>query len=67
MSAFRGSDDDLDREITAVQRLIRVRLGRANRDMKELELALRELRHERRRRQTAAAVEPALETESVAT
>ena len=55
MSGFRGSDDDLEREIAAVQRLVRVRLRRANDDLRELEIALRELRRERRRRQLVPA------------
>jgi hypothetical protein len=56
VSGFRGSDEDLDREITAVEQLARVRLRRANAGLRELDEALRELRRERRRRQRAAAV-----------
>ena len=56
MSAFRGSDDDLEREIATVERLVRVRLNRANRDLRELEVALDELRRERRRRRLEASV-----------
>ena len=55
MSGFRGSDESLDREIDTVERLVRVRLRRANDDLKELEAALRELRRERRRRQAVDA------------
>lgn len=55
MSAFRGSDEALDGEIDTVERLVRVRLRRANDDLKELDSALRELRRERRRRQTVGA------------
>jgi len=55
VSGFRGSDESLDREIDTVERLVRVRLRRANDDLKELEAALRELRRERRRRQAAQA------------
>ena len=54
MSAFRGSDEDLDHEIAAVQTLVRVRLRRATADLRELETALTDLRRERRRRQLAA-------------
>ncbi|HYA11193.1 MAG TPA: hypothetical protein VEH10_05955 [Thermoplasmata archaeon] len=54
MSAFRGSDEDLDHEIAAVQTLVRVRLRRATTDLRELETALTDLRRERRRRQLAA-------------
>ena len=56
MSAFRGSDDDLEREIATVERLVRVRLNRANRDLRELDGALAELRRERRRRRLEASV-----------
>lgn len=60
MSAFRGSDGDLDREIAAVERLVQVRLRRATADLRELEAALAELRRERRRRQRSSSgpVEP---------
>ena len=58
MSAFRGSDDDLEREIATVERLVRVRLNRANRDLRELDGALAELRRERRRRRLEASVAP---------
>jgi len=56
VSAFRGSDDDLEREIATVERLVRVRLNRANRDLRELDVALDELRRERRRRRLEASV-----------
>ncbi|HTT15902.1 MAG TPA: hypothetical protein VMH49_00875 [Thermoplasmata archaeon] len=55
MCPFRGSDEQLEREIDAVHRLVRVRLQRANDDLRELESALRELRRERRRREQASA------------
>lgn len=51
MSPFRGSDDQLDREIAAVERIARVRLRRVTEDMKELDRDLRELKRERARRQ----------------
>ena len=54
MSPYRGSDDQLDREIATVRGLVRVRLRRANDDLRELEVALDELRRERRRRQQLA-------------
>jgi hypothetical protein len=50
MSPYRGSDDDLEREIGAVQGLVRVRLRRATSDLRELETALTELRRELKRR-----------------
>jgi hypothetical protein len=55
MSPYRGSDEALEREISAVEQLVRVRLRRANDDLHDLERALAELRRERRRRQRAAA------------
>jgi hypothetical protein len=56
MSPFRGSDEDLEREIAAVQGLVRVRLRRANVDLRELDEALRDLRRELRRRRASVAV-----------
>jgi len=55
MSPYRGSDEDLEREITTVQGLVRVRLRRASSDLHELETALRDLRRELRRRRQAVA------------
>lgn len=65
MSPFRASDEQLDREISAVQRLVRVRLRRANDDMKELEHALAELRREKRRRARGSIEATGLETSAV--
>ena len=56
MTPFRGSDEDLEREIATVQGLVRVRLRRANADLGELEDALRDLRRELRRRRASVAV-----------
>ena len=53
MSRFRGSDESLEREIVALRGLVRVRLERANADLKELEVALAELRRELRRRRAS--------------
>ena len=64
MSAFRGSDDTLDREIATVERLARLRLRRAASDLRELDSVLSDLRRERRRRQLVAAT--ALPAEPVA-
>ena len=50
MSPYRGSDEDLEREITAVEGMVRVRLRRATADLRDLETTLRELRRELRRR-----------------
>jgi len=64
MTPYRGSDEALDREISAVEQLVRVRLRRANDDFRDLETVLAELRRERRRRQVAAST-PADAPESV--
>jgi len=64
VSAFRGSDDALDREIATVERLARLRLRRAASDLRELDSVLSDLRRERRRRQLVAAT--ALPAEPVA-
>ena len=63
MSRFRASDEQIDREIAALERLSRLRVRRAAADLKELERDLRELRRERARRRAAAlAPEPAAST-----
>jgi len=53
MSPYRGSDEELEREISAVQGMVRVRLRRTTADLRELETALRELRRELKRRRGA--------------
>ena len=50
MSGFRGSDEQLDREIAAIEGMARVRVRRAASELRELERDLRELRRERARR-----------------
>jgi hypothetical protein len=57
MSAFRGSDDALEREIVALEGVGRVRVRRAAAEMRLLERDLRELRRERARRRAAASVD----------
>jgi hypothetical protein len=54
MSRFRGSDEALEREIAALRGMTRVRLDRANADLRELATALDELRRELRRRRALA-------------
>jgi hypothetical protein len=54
MNRYRGSDEALEREIAAVQGLVRLRVRRTNADLRELELALRDLRRERARRRGVA-------------
>ena len=56
MSPYRGSDEELEREIATIEGLVRVRLGRANRDLRELESSLRDLRRELRRRRSSLPV-----------
>ena len=50
MTGFRGSDDQLDREIAAIEGIARVRVRRAAAELRELERDLRELKRERARR-----------------
>jgi hypothetical protein len=50
MTGFRGSDDSLDREIAAIERIARTRVRRTASDLQELERDLRELKRERARR-----------------
>ena len=66
MTRFRASDEQLDREIAALERIALVRLGRATRELREIEKDLRELKKEKARRVAeveqpvvAAADEPA--------
>jgi hypothetical protein len=54
MSPFRASDDALDREITTLEAISRVRLRRYAREMRDLDRDLREMRRERVRRRAAA-------------
>lgn len=68
MAEFRGSDESLDREIAAVERIAQVRLRRYVRELKEIERDLAELRKIRARRRTAARIPGAEEVlEPVAT
>ena len=57
MTGFRGSDDALDREIEATERIARLRVRRAAAEMKDLDRDLRELRRERARRRAENAAE----------
>jgi hypothetical protein len=56
MGGFRGDDEALDREIAALEGTGRVRLRRANRELRDIDRDLRELRRERARRKAAAAL-----------
>lgn len=53
MTGFRGSDEQLDREIAAIEGMARVRVRRTAAELRELERDLRELRRERARRRAA--------------
>jgi len=55
MTGFRGSDESLDREIEAIERMARVRVRRVASDLNELDRDLRELKRERARRRSMAA------------
>ncbi|HTT14833.1 MAG TPA: hypothetical protein VMG81_03520 [Thermoplasmata archaeon] len=50
MSGFRGSDERLDDEIEALERIARIRLRRAAGELRALDRDLRELKRERARR-----------------
>ncbi len=61
MSPYRGSDDQIDREIAALERIARIRLRRASTELNEIDRDLRELKRERARRRARAEVEVASE------
>lgn len=50
MTGFRGSDDLLDREIAAIERIARLRVRRVAAELRDLDRDLRELKRERARR-----------------
>ena len=54
MSRFRGSDEALDREIVATERVAQLRVRRASAELRELARDLSELRRERARRRAAS-------------
>jgi hypothetical protein len=56
MAGFRGSDEELEREIATLERIGRVRLRRATLALREVELDLKELRREKLRRKALAEV-----------
>jgi hypothetical protein len=67
MTGFRGTDEQLDREIAAIEGIARVRVRRVAAELRELEGDLRELKRERARRRVRAetptgATEPVGET-----
>lgn len=62
MSRYRATDEQLDREIAALERLGGVRLRRAGAELNDIDKDLRELRKERARRAARAAEMIASET-----
>jgi len=56
MAGFRGTDEQLDREIAQVERIARLRLARAAAEMRELDRDLKELRRVRARRKADTSV-----------
>jgi hypothetical protein len=50
MPGFRGSDEQLDREIAALEGMARVRVRRVAAELREIDRDLRELKRERARR-----------------
>jgi hypothetical protein len=56
MAEFRGSDESLDREIAAVEAVVRVRLRRYAREMRELDRDLAELRRIGARRRATSEI-----------
>jgi hypothetical protein len=55
MSRYRATDEQLDREISALERIAQVRLRRASVELNDIDRELRELRRERARRAARAA------------
>jgi len=55
MSPYRATEEQLDREIAALERIGRVRLRRASAELNEIDRELRELRRERARRSARAS------------
>ncbi len=54
MSPFRGSDEQLEREIAVLEGIVRLRVRRTATDLRELERDLHELRRELKRRRGGA-------------
>ena len=55
MTPYRATDEQLDREITTLERIGRVRLRRAAAELNDIDRELRELRRERARRAAKAS------------
>ena len=61
MTPYRATDEQLDREISTLERIGRVRLRRASAELHEIDKELRELRRERARRAAHAGEVSAVE------
>jgi len=55
MTPYRATDEQLDREISALERIARIRLRRASAELNDIDRDLRELRREKARRAAPAA------------
>lgn len=66
MARFRGSDETLDQEIGALEAIVRVRLRRAARELRDLDNDLRELKVERARRRGVARAPAGVEEPAAA-
>jgi predicted polyphosphate/ATP-dependent NAD kinase len=56
MDGFRGDDGELDCEIETLEGIARTRLRKANRELRDIDRDLRELKRLRARRRAEAAV-----------
>jgi hypothetical protein len=67
MTRYRATDEQLDREIAALERIARIRLRRTIADFNDIDKDLRELRKERARRkaEVPATVDAVAQTEEV--
>lgn len=54
MGAFRGDDETLEKEIVALEGIVRVRLKRVSAEMNDLDRDLKALKAERARRRARA-------------
>ena len=66
MSPYRATDEQLEREIAALEQMARVRLRRASAELNDLDKDLRELRKEWARRAARAAEMVSTETPATA-
>lgn len=56
MGGFRGSDEQLDREIETLESIGRIRVRRVAHELREIDRDLAELRRERARRRASPGV-----------